>query len=139
MTTKVGFIEAASHALQNGPQLFARVEDGGVVIGGGGGEVVPDSTGLYAVVAQDPDAVRAELRLDTSVSRSDVLYIGKAEGSLRARLERKHFADGGTAHSTLRRTLAALWPHSWWIGWTWSRSPSLPRVDSPSPRRAASS
>ena len=80
MTTKVGFIEAASHALQNGPQLFARVEDGGVVIGGGGGEVVPDSTGLYAVVAQDPDAVRAELRLDTSVSRSDVLYIGKAEG-----------------------------------------------------------
>ena len=49
MTTKVGFIEAASHALQNGPQLFARVEDGGVVIGGGGGEVVPDSTGLYAV------------------------------------------------------------------------------------------
>ena len=108
MTTKAGLIAAASHALQNGPQLFARVEDGGVVIGGGGGEVVPDSTGLYAVVAQDPDAVRAELRLDTSVSRSDVLYIGKAEGSLRARLERKHFAGGGTAHSTLRRTLAAL-------------------------------
>ena len=135
MTTKAGLIVAASHALQNSPQLFARVEDGGVVIGGGGGEVVPDSTGLYAVVAQDPDAVRAELRLDTSVSRSDVLYIGKAEGSLRARLERKHFAGGATAHSTLR----PLWPHSWWIGWTWSRSPSLPRVDSPSPRRAASS
>ena len=37
-----------------------------------------------------------------------MLYIGKAEGSLRARLERKHFAGGGTAHSTLRRTLAAL-------------------------------
>ena len=108
MTTKAGLIVAASHALQNSPQLFARVEDGGVVIGGRGGEVMPDSTGLYAVVAQDPDAARAELRLDTSVSRSDVLYIGKAEGSLRARLERKHFADGGTAHSTLRRTLAAL-------------------------------
>ncbi len=52
--------------------------------------------------------MRTELRLDPSVSRGDVLYIGKAEGSLRARLEGKHFADGGTAHSTLRRTLAAL-------------------------------
>ena len=83
MTTKAGLMTAASHALQNGPQLFARVEDGGVVIGGRGGEVVPDSTGLYAVVAEDPDAVRAQLRLDTSVSRSDVLYIGKAEDSLR--------------------------------------------------------
>ena len=59
MTTKAGLIVAASHALQNGPQLFARVEDGGVVIGRRGGEVVPDSTGLYAVVAQDPDADRA--------------------------------------------------------------------------------
>lgn len=108
MTTKAGLIAAASHALQNGPRLLAGGEGGATVFGGVDGEVVPDSPGLYAVVAQDPDVVRTELRLDPSVSRGDVLYIGKAEGSLRARLEGKHFADGGTAHSTLRRTLAAL-------------------------------
>ena len=59
MTTKVGFIAAASHALQNGPQLFARVEDGGVVIGGRGGEVVPDAW-IFELVSAAMDLRHAQ-------------------------------------------------------------------------------
>ncbi|GAA3793040.1 GIY-YIG nuclease family protein [Micrococcus endophyticus] len=108
MTTKAGLIAAASDTLHTGPRLFASLEAGATVFGGPDGEVVPDSPGLYAVVAQDPNVVQTELRLDASASAGDVLYIGKAEDSLRKRQAGKHFADGGTARSTLRRTLAAL-------------------------------
>lgn len=108
MTTKAGLIAAASNTLHTGPRLFASLEAGATVFGGPDGEGLPSSPGLYAIVAQDPNVVQTELRLDASASAGDVLYIGKAEDSLRKRLAGKHFADGGTARSTLRRTLAAL-------------------------------
>lgn len=52
--------------------------------------------------------MRAALGCDLPVGDDGLLYLGKAEKSLRKRDVRQHFGVGKTSRSTLRRTLAAL-------------------------------
>ncbi len=65
--------------------------------------VAVERPGLYAVHA-GPGA-RRQLKVKSADS---LLYLGKAESSLRSRDVKSHFATGRTGQSTLRRSLAAL-------------------------------
>ncbi|MCY3783328.1 MAG: hypothetical protein OXG79_06045 [Chloroflexi bacterium] len=66
---------------------------------------LPANPGCY-VLAAGPEAVR-ELGL---TPRSDpvVLYVGKAETGVRARVSRTHLVESRTGSSTLRRSIGAL-------------------------------
>lgn len=76
-----------------------------------GPDAAPDSPGLYSVSAAVEQAL-ADLGLEDVEGETSllvrVLYLGKAEDSLRGRLAGTHFKTGKTGWSTLRRTLAAL-------------------------------
>jgi len=96
---------AALAALRAGPLIEVATGGGQVAALGAG---VPDVPGLYAVVAADVLAVQRALGAEVPVGEDGLLYVGKAEGSLRGRDIRTHFGTGKTAHSTLRRTFAAL-------------------------------
>jgi hypothetical protein len=71
----------------------------------------PRSPGLYSISVLTAAALQ-ELHLE-DVERETpllerILYLGKAEDSLRSRLSSTHFKTGKTGWSTVRRTLAAL-------------------------------
>lgn len=72
---------------------------------------LPWRPGLYSLTAKDADAIEQlgldELEPDWPLA-ARVLYLGKSETSLAARLEDTHFATGKTGHSTVRRTFGAL-------------------------------
>lgn len=72
---------------------------------------VPTGGGLYSLRAKSTDAVD-QLGLSDALNEEPlverILYLGKAEDSLRSRLADTHFATGKTGQSTVRRTLAAL-------------------------------
>jgi hypothetical protein len=65
--------------------------------------VVPRGRGLYALRTSAEGSHDLGLEPDLGI-----IYIGKAERSLRGRDLGQHFADGKTGWSTLRRSLAAL-------------------------------
>ena len=65
---------------------------------------LPDVPGCYALVA-DPQAMH-ELSLKPGSSRS-VLYVGKAEDSIRKRVSGTHLVESRTGSSTLRRSIGA--------------------------------
>ncbi len=88
-------IEAASLALLEGPRLSAALA----------AESLPLEPGLYAIFASQP--TRGELGLPERPLRQPI-YVGKAEDSLLKRDGQKHFKEGETSQSTLRRSIAAL-------------------------------
>ena len=105
LNTETAPAVAALVALRHGPVLeMGWAEGSSTVIAG----EVPAAPGLYAVVATDVAAVQRALGAEVPVGEGGLLYVGKAQGSLRGRDLRTHFGTGKTAHSTLRRTFAAL-------------------------------
>jgi hypothetical protein len=72
---------------------------------------LPDDPGLYTFWPKNTRALE-DLRLADSAGHESlaarVLYLGKAEDSIRVRVANTHLKPGKTGHSTVRRTLAAL-------------------------------
>lgn len=67
-------------------------------------EIMPALPGLYFVYVMRPGAL-AETPLEDV--GGGLLYVGKAQDSLHARVVGMHFRDGATGRSSLRRTLGA--------------------------------
>ncbi len=72
---------------------------------------LPTGSGLYTLSVSDPRAI-TELGLDDLEPAAPltrrVLYLGKSELTLSARLADRHFATGMSGGSTVRRTFGAL-------------------------------
>ncbi|MCG9879711.1 MAG: hypothetical protein MH472_03850 [Bacteroidia bacterium] len=62
----------------------------------------PNKPGLYAFV------LAPNSNLKNFGSGNQIIYVGKAEDSLRKRDLNTHFKDGRTGHSTLRRSIGAV-------------------------------
>jgi hypothetical protein len=113
---------------------------------------VPACRGIYAVwcddggwlgllagydrVVDDGGVARAPTtQSDLNLPADGLLYIGKAERSLRARDWRTHFCSGKTHQSTLRRSLAALLGPA--RGWAYEPRNGPSRLGAPVTRIAA--